>query len=200
MSFVHEFLEDCKKIIERLDREEIDRAAHTLAKVRDGGGRLFVVGSGGGAGYASHAVCDLRKLCNVEAYSPYDNVSELTARVNDSGWNSTIVDWLKVSRLKKDDGMLVFSVGGGSKEKEISMNLVHAIEYARTVQATVVGVVGADGGFTLPNATACIVVPRVNDSLITPLTESFQAVVWHLLVSHPSLKVNSPKWESVREG
>src|SRR5262249_28083586 len=146
----------------------------------------------------SHAACDFRKLCNIEAYAPYDNVSELTARVNDDGWEKTLVDWLKVSKFNKRDGLLVFSVGGGSEKAKISMNLVNAMKMAKEIGARIVGVVGKDGGYTKEAADACVLIPTVDDKLVTPLTEGFQAVVWHLLVSHPKLQQNAAKWESVQ--
>lgn len=199
MSFAEEYLDKCKKVVEGLDAESLESAARHLALVRERGGRLFIIGSGGGAGHASHAVCDFRKLCRFEAYAPYDNVSELTARVNDDGWESTLRVWLEVSRLSARDALLVFSVGGGSKERNISMNLVSAIEYARQVGASVVGIVGRDGGFTAEAADACVIIPTVDPGQITSLTEGFQSVVWHLLVSHPGLKLDEAKWESTAD-
>lgn len=197
MSFAKRFLAHCAEVVEKMDAEVMDRAAEALAGVRERGGRLFILGSGGGAGHASHAVCDFRKLCNIEAYAPYDNVSELTARVNDEGWETTLSNWLKVSKLSERDGLLVFSVGGGSEAKSISMNLVNAMRAAKHAGATVVAIVGKDGGYAGEVADAAIIVPTVNSELITPLTEGFQAVVWHMLVSHPVLQVNTAKWESV---
>ncbi len=169
-----------------------------LNEIRSQEGRLFVVGSGGGAGHASHAVCDFRKLCNIEAYAPYDNVSELTARVNDEGWEVTLVNWAKVSRLSEKDGVFVFSVGGGNREKRISENLVRILSYAKEVNAKVLGVVGKDGGYTKEVGDAVVVIPVVDNELITPLTEAFQALVWHLLIAHPKLQINPMKWESVK--
>jgi D-sedoheptulose 7-phosphate isomerase len=197
VSFAKSFLKHCAEVIEQIDANALESAASTLAAVRERGGRLFIMGSGGGAGHASHATCDFRKLCNLETYAPYDNVSELTARVNDDGWDSTLSNWLKVSRLGAKDGVLVFSVGGGSAEKNISMNLVNAVKYAQEQGASVVAVVGKDGGYCGKNADAAVVIPQVKADLVTPLTEGFQAVVWHLLVSHPALQVNAAKWESV---
>ncbi len=156
-----------------------------------------MIGSGGGAGHASHAACDFRKLCNIEAYAPYDNVSELTARVNDEGWDVTIINWLKVSRFSAKDCLFVFSVGGGSERANISMNLVNAVKYAKQIGAGVCGIVGKDGGYTRHAGDAVIVLPVVQNDLVTPLTEGFQAVVWHLIVSHPSLQIHTAKWESV---
>lgn len=197
MSFAKSFLSHCAEVIAKIDAAALDRAANSIAAVRERGGRLFIVGSGGGAGHASHATCDFRKLCNIEAYAPYDNVSELTARVNDDGWDSTLSNWLKVSRLSNKDGLLVFSVGGGSVEKNISMNLVNAVKSAQEKGATVVAVVGKDGGYAGQSADVSVIIPPVSPDMVTPLTEGFQAVVWHLLVSHPVLQVNAAKWESV---
>jgi D-sedoheptulose 7-phosphate isomerase len=169
-----------------------------LRDVRQGGGRLFFLGVGGGAGNASHAVNDFRKIAGIEAYTPTDNVSELTARVNDDGWETAYVKWLQISRLRSRDMVFVFSVGGGNVERNISVNLVRALQYAQEVGAKICGVVGRDGGFTAQVADACVVIPVVNHATITPHTEAFQAVVWHLLVSHPDLQVSEMKWESVR--
>jgi D-sedoheptulose 7-phosphate isomerase len=166
--------------------------------LREGGGGLFFWGAGGGAGHASHAVNDFRKIAGIEAYSPTDNVSELTARINDDGWESSYVNWLKVSRLNSRDMLLIFSVGGGNREHQVSMNLVRCLEYAQKVGASSCGIVGRDGGYTAQVAKACIVIPTVNPSTVTPHVESFQAVVWHLLVSHPDLQAAEMKWESVK--
>lgn len=185
-------------IVERLDRRAIDRLVDLLVELRRRGGRVFVLGVGGGAAQATHAVNDFRKLTGIEAYAPTDNVSELTARVNDDGWASVFVDWLRVSRLCPEDMLLVFSVGGGDVERNISPNLVRAMEYAREVGATIGGIVGRDGGFTRQVADACVVVPTVNPAAVTAHTEAFQAVIWHLIVSHPKLKAAPTKWESVR--
>ena len=176
----------------------IERVADTLAAVRERGGRLFFLGVGGSAGNCGHAVNDFRKLAGFEAYAPTDNVSELTARTNDEGWDTVFAAWLKGSRLRQEDALFVFSVGGGSLEKNISPNLVRAIEYAKEVGATVLGVVGRDGGYTARVADACVIVPTVNPETITPHAEAFQAVVWHLLVSHPKLKAAATKWEWTR--
>lgn len=196
--FARAHLDETARIAALLDADAIERAASTLLAVRERGGRLFILGVGGGAGHASHAANDFRKLAGFEAYAPTDNVSELTARTNDEGWDTTFAAWLRGSRLRADDGILVFSVGGGSVEKNISANLVRALEYARSIGAAVVGVVGRDGGFTATIADACVIVPTVNPHAVTPHTEAFQAVVWHLLVSHPSLQTVSAKWESTR--
>jgi D-sedoheptulose 7-phosphate isomerase len=169
-----------------------------LASVREGGGRLFILGVGGSAGHAGHAVNDFRKLCGFEAYAPTDNVSELTARVNDEGWDTCFSEWLKGSRLRAGDGVLVFSVGGGNREKNVSVNLVRSLELAREVKAKVFGIVGRDGGYTKQVADACVLVPTVASERVTPHTEGFAAVVWHLLVSHPALQRNATKWESTK--
>jgi D-sedoheptulose 7-phosphate isomerase len=198
MTFSEEFMEESISVIRKIDSSEIEKIADVLATVRSGGGRLFMIGSGGGAGHASHATCDFRKLCDIETYAPYDNVSELTARVNDEGFEVSILNWLKVSRFSKRDCLFVFSVGGGNEEKNISANLVRAVKYAKEIGAVVVGVVGKDGGYTKKVGDAVVVVPTVNPSHITPITEGYQAVVWHLLVSHPKLQVNPTKWESTR--
>ena len=197
MTFAETFLKRCAEVVERIDAGALEAAAQALANVRAADGRLFIVGSGGGAGHASHATCDFRKLCDIEAYAPYDNVSELTARVNDDGWDSTLSRWLEVSRLGANDGLLVFSVGGGSLEKGISLNLVNAMKLAVERGATVVAVVGKDGGYAAQNAKVTVLIPPIDKDLVTPLTEGFQAVVWHLLVSHPVLQKNAAKWESV---
>lgn len=198
VSFARQYLEEVRQVAERLDPEAIERVADELAGVRARGGRLFILGVGGGAANASHAVNDFRKICGFEAYAPTDNVSELTARANDEGWASIFVEWLKGSRLNANDGLLVFSVGGGNLEKNVSPNLVAALQLAQQVGATVVGVVGRDGGYTAQAARACVIVPMVHPDRITPHTEAFQAVVWHLLVSHPKLKRHPTKWESTR--
>ncbi len=192
--FVKNYLEESKTLIEQLSVDDIDRLATGLAAVRERGGRLFILGVGGSAGHASHAVNDFRKLCLIEAYSPTDNVSELTARTNDEGWDTSFSEWLKVSRIQNNDGVLVFSVGGGSREKNVSMNLVRAMEIAKDARASIFGIVGRDGGFTKEVAEACVVIPTVSSERVTPHTEGFCAVVWHCLVSHPALKVRPTKW------
>ncbi len=197
MSFSDTFLALTKKASEQLDAAAVEKMAQVLAQTREGGGRIFFVGSGGGAGHASHAVCDFRKLGGFEAYCPTDNVSELTARINDDGWDTSISNWLQGSRLNAKDCVFVFSVGGGSAEKNVSANLVNAVKIAKQVGAKVVGVVGRDGGYTAQQADACVIVPTVDPNLITPITEAYQAVVWHLLVSHPALQQHPTKWESI---
>ncbi len=198
LEFVNLFLEESVRAIRGIDAAAVDAVAVGLARVRDGGGRLFILGVGGSAGHASHAVNDFRKICGFEAYTPTDNVSELTARVNDEGWDTSFAEWLKVSRLGPRDGVLVFSVGGGNRGKNVSMNLVLALELARQVGAAIFGVVGKDGGATKQTATACVLIPVVSPDRITPHTEGLCAVVWHLLVSHPALKRAATKWESTK--
>jgi len=196
--FVSLYLEETVRAVRALDARAVDALAAGLARVRDGGGRLFVLGVGGSAAHASHAVNDFRKLCGFEAYAPTDNVSELTARVNDEGWEGSFAAWLEVSRLGPRDAVLVFSVGGGSKEKNVSPNLVRALELASARGSAVFGVVGRDGGATRAAAEACVVIPTVAPERITPHTEGLCAVVWHLLVSHPALKRAATKWESTK--
>ena len=195
-SYTQQHLDEAGRIVAQLDVAGIERMAALLADLRARGGRLFFLGVGGSAANCSHAVNDFRKLAGIEAYAPTDNVSELTARTNDEGWASVFVEWLKTSRLQAGDMLFVFSVGGGSLEKNISPNLVRAMQYARQVGAQIVGVVGRDGGYTAQVADACVIVPTVNPEAVTPHTEAFQAVVWHLLVSHPVLKAAPTKWES----
>ena len=198
MSYTQQHLQEAARIIEALSVTGIERVVMVLADVRNRGGRLFFLGVGGSAGNCSHAVNDFRKLAGFEAYAPTDNVSELTARTNDDGWDTVFAAWLAGSRLRREDGVFVMSVGGGSLEKNISPNLVRALEYARTVGAAIVGIVGRDGGFTARVADACVIVPTVNPETVTPHSEAFQAVIWHLLVSHPKLKAAPTKWESTR--
>jgi D-sedoheptulose 7-phosphate isomerase len=198
MSYSQQHLQEAADIIQTLDADAIERIAERLAEVRSRGGRLFFLGVGGSAGNCSHAVNDFRKLAGFEAYAPTDNVSELTARTNDEGWDTVFAAWLAGSRLRSEDAVFVLSVGGGSVEKNISANLVRALQYAKTVSATIVGVVGRDGGYTAAVADACVIVPTVNSETVTPHSEAFQAVVWHLLVSHPLLKTTATKWESTR--
>ncbi|MBA3938133.1 MAG: SIS domain-containing protein [Planctomycetes bacterium] len=197
MTFAARFLAEATQIIAALDVAVIERAALLLAAIRARGGRLFILGVGGSAGNASHAVNDFRKIAGLEAYAPTDNVSELTARTNDDGWASVFVGWLKVSRLNAQDGILVLSVGGGDLARNISPNLVAALQHAREVKATILGIVGRDGGFTATVADAAIIIPTLNADHITPHAEAFQGVIWHLLVSHPALKANRTTWEAV---
>ncbi len=198
MSFANDHLQEAKRIIDQLDVNVIDRMANLLAKARQKGGRLFFLGVGGSAGNCSHAVNDFRKIAGIESYAPTDNVSELTARTNDEGWETVFVEWLKVSRLRPDDVIFVFSVGGGNLEKNISPNLVRALQYAKEVGATILGVVGRDGGYTAKVGDAVCIIPTINPDSVTPHSEAFQAVVWHLLVTHPVLKANQTKWEGIR--
>lgn len=197
MNFTKTFLDLCVESISAMDLVVIDAMAQVLSDVREKGGRLFMIGSGGGAGHSSHAASDFRKICNIETYSVYDNVSELTARVNDDGWDSTIVNWLKVSRFHEQDCLFVFSVGGGDAAKNVSGNLVQAMAYAREVGAKIVGAVGKDGGYAKKVGDAVLVIPNVEPTLVTPISEGLQAVIWHLLVSHPLLNLNKAKWESI---
>ena len=198
MTYTEQHLTETAQILQQLDRAAIERMVEVLANVRARGGRLFFLGVGGSAGNCGHAVNDFRKLAGFEAYAPTDNVSELTARTNDEGWETVFVAWLKGSRLRSEDGVFVFSVGGGSLEKNISPNLVHALQFASDTGAAIVRVVGRDGGYTATVADACVVVPTVNPDAVTPHSEAFQAVVWHLLVSHPALKAHQTKWEGTR--
>ena len=193
MSYARQHLQEAARIIEGLDADAIERMAEALAGVRSRGGRLFFLGVGGSAGNCSHAVNDFRKLAGFEAYAPTDNVSELTARTNDEGWDTVFAAWLAGSRRRQEDGVFVLSVGGGSVEKNVSANLVRALDHARTVGATIVGIVGRDGGYTARVADVCVIVPTVNPVTVTPHSEAFQAVVWHLLVSHPRLKTAPTK-------
>ena len=195
-SYAQQHLEETARVVARLDAAAIEKMATLLADLRARDGRLFFVGVGGSAANCSHAVNDFRKIAGIEAYTPVDNVSELTARTNDEGWEHTFSAWLEGSRLQARDMLFVFSVGGGSLEPTISPNLVRALQYARQVGAQVVGIVGRDGGYTAEVADACVIVPTVNPDNVTPHSEAFQAVVWHLLVSHPALKAAQTKWES----
>jgi len=196
MNYAQQHLKEAAEIVQKMDVAAIETMADLLAGIKQKGGRLFFIGVGGSAGNCSHAVNDFRKIVGIESYAPTDNVSELTARTNDEGWASVFVEWLKVSRLTAKDGVVVFSVGGGDLEKNISPNLVTALQYAKSVGAKIAGIVGRDGGYTAKVADACVIIPTVNPETVTPHSEAFQAVVWHLLVSHPKLKVNQTKWES----
>lgn len=198
MNFVQEYLSEANQIVRELNQEAITRAIELLAETRSRGGRLFILGIGGSAANASHAVNDFRKLVGLEAYAPTDNVSELTARTNDEGWASVFENWLRVSHIGSDDLVMVFSVGGGDLEKNVSPNLVSALQYAKQIGSRVIGIVGRDGGFTATVADCCIIIPTVNPEHVTPHSESFQVLVWHLLVSHPRLKAFPTKWESLR--
>lgn len=196
--YVQMYMTGVAKIAAQIDPESIVKMIEMLEKIRRSNGRLFILGVGGGAGNASHAVCDFRKIAGIEAYAVTDNISELTARVNDEGWETVFINWLKGSRLNDSDGVFVFSVGGGNSEKNISVNLIHSLNYAKEIGAKVLGIVGRDGGYTAKVADACIIIPTVNSETVTSHVESFQSVIWHLLVSHPAIKVNEMKWESVR--
>ena len=197
VDFVARYLDEVQEVARRIDRAAVGRLVDLLVDLRAGGGRLFILGVGGSAGNASHAVNDFRKIVGIEAYAPTDNVSELTARINDDGWDSSFANWLKGSRLGPRDAVLVFSVGGGDAERNVSTNLVRAMEHAKAVGARVAGIVGRNGGFTAKVADACVIIPTVSPETVTPHTEAFQAMVWHLLVSHPRLQAAPAKWESL---
>ena len=194
MSYTHQYLAAAAQIIERLERNVIEAMVQLVVETREHGGRLFVLGVGGSAGNASHAVNDFRKIAGIESYAPTDNVSELTARINDEGWDTAFANWLKGSRLNERDLILILSVGGGNRPLNTSVNLVAALEYAKEIGAKICGIVGRDGGFTAQVADACAIVPTVAPDAVTPLTESFQAVIWHLIVSHPEVQVGRTKW------
>lgn len=198
MPYSIQHLRETAEIAARIDHSACEKCVSLLRQTRDRGGRLFILGVGGSAANASHAVNDFRKIAGFEAYAPTDNVSELTARTNDEGWPTIFVEWLRGSRLKADDCLLILSVGGGNLEKNVSPGFISAIQLAKQVGARVLGIVGRDGGYTATQADACVIVPTVNTANITPHSEAFQAVVWHLFVSHPDLKVNQTKWESTR--
>jgi len=198
MQFIDQYFNDAKIIIDKIDKDQILKMISIINETRSNNGRMFVLGVGGGAGHASHAVNDFRKICGLEAYTPTDNVSELTARVNDDGWETAYVNWLKISKLNKNDIILVFSVGGGNLEKNISVNILKSLELAKKLGTRICGIVGRDGGYTAQVADACVVIPPINPETVTPHTESFQAVIWHLLVSHPDLQKYEMKWESVK--
>jgi D-sedoheptulose 7-phosphate isomerase len=198
-AFIDRHLSEVTEVVSRLNRTAIRSMVDRIVHIRARGGRVFFLGVGGSAGSCSHAVNDFRKLCGIESYSPIDNVSELTARINDEGWENCFADWLKISRLKKEDALFVLSVGGGNLEKNVSPNLVKAIDYAKSAGASILGIVGRDGGYTALQADVCVLIPVVNAESITPHTEAFHAVIWHLLVSHPDLKSAATKWESVAQ-
>ena len=198
MDYIDEYLNEISEVTSKIDKKEIENMISLLINVRNKEGRIFFIGVGGGAGNATHAVNDFRKICGIESYSPVDNVSELSARINDDGWETSFVNWLKGSHLSSDDMLFVFSVGGGNIEKNISANIVRSLEYAKSINAPICGIVGRDGGYTAQVADACVVIPPMNPSTVTPITESYQAVVWHLLASHPKLQINEMKWESIK--
>jgi D-sedoheptulose 7-phosphate isomerase len=196
--YTERYLYEVLEITRKIDKGSIEKALNVLLETRDNSGRLFVLGVGGGAGNATHAVNDFRKIAGIETYAPTDNVSELTARVNDDGWDSVFVNWLRGSKLRRGDTVFVLSVGGGCTEKNISNNLVQALKYAKQVGSRIIGIVGRDGGYTAKVADAVVLVPVISPETVTPHTEAFQAVIWHLLVSHPRLKVNEMKWEATK--
>jgi len=198
MNYTSEYLKEATEIAELLNRKSIENIVDIICSIRQKGGRLFFLGIGGGAGNATHAVNDFRKIAGIESYSPLDNVSELTARINDDGWEGAFVEWLKISRLNNNDGIFIFSVGGGNEEKGVSVNLVRALQYAKQAGAKILGIVGRDGGYTARVADGCVIIPTVNPASVTPHTEAFQAVIWHLIVSHPNLRMSEMKWESVK--
>jgi len=197
--YIDLYIKESIQILNTIDKSNIEKMANLLVELRSKSGRLFILGVGGSAGHASHAVCDFRKIAQIEAYSPTDNIPELTARTNDEGWESVFKEWLKISKLNPNDMILIFSVGGGDLEKKISVNLVNAIQYAQEVGAKICGIVGRNGGYTAKVADACVVIPVVNIATVTAQTESFHALIWHLLVSHPKLKAVEMKWESVSQ-
>jgi D-sedoheptulose 7-phosphate isomerase len=196
MEYTELFLRGVQEIAAQLDRGGLNRLIDVLTKVRENSGRVFFLGVGGSAANASHAVNDFRKIAGIECYAPSDNISELTARINDDGWESSYSNWLRVSRLNVQDAIFVFSVGGGNVEQAVSINIVRSLELARRVGASILGVVGRDGGYTAKVADACVIIPTFSEEMVTPLVEAFQAVVWHMLVSHPKLKMNEARWES----
>lgn len=197
-SYSIEYLKGIRKICEKIKLKDIEDSIDILINVRKKRGRLFILGVGGSAGSATHAVNDFRKIAGIECYTPVDNVSELTARINDEGWNTVFKEWLKTCNLNNRDCILILSVGGGDKEKNISVNIIEAINYAKEVGSKIIGIVGRNGGYTAKNADKCILIPVINDEMITPFTESFHSVLCHLLVSHPRLKINQMKWESIK--
>lgn len=197
MNYIDIYFEQAHKIIDSIDKDAVNKMIELLNNIRENRGRLFILGVGGGAGHSSHAVNDFRKICGIEAYTPTDNVSELTARVNDDGWETAYVNWLKISKLNKNDMIFVFSVGGGNAKNNISLNIVKSLKFAKDVGAKVCGIVGRNGGYTAQVADACVIIPSFNSETITPQTEGFQAVIWHLIVSHPKLQKFEMKWESM---
>ena len=197
VNYVERFLSECKEIIDLINTDQIEKMIDTIIEIRRNNGRIFFIGVGGGAGNATHAVNDFRKIAGIESYTPTDNVSVLTARINDDGWDGVFVEYLKRSQINDKDGVFVFSVGGGNQEKNISTNIVKALEYTKEIGGSILGVVGRDGGYTSRVADACLVIPTVNNATITPQTESFQAVIWHLIVSHPDICKYEMKWEQV---
>mgnify|MGYP001196117580 FL=1 len=193
-NFIADYLDVSSRVLNNLDHVALNNIVRIIVSLREREGRLFILGVGGSAANAAHAVNDFRKLAHIEAYSPTDNVSELTARVNDEGWETSFSNWLAGSRLNANDGVMVFSVGGGDAEKRVSVNLIRALEYAKLKNASIIGIVGRDGGFTAKNADACVIIPTESEALVTPLAESLQALIWHMIVSHPEIQVTSTKW------
>ncbi|HEY5536951.1 MAG TPA: SIS domain-containing protein [Ignavibacteria bacterium] len=198
MDYIEKHLEESKKIIDSIDRKNIEGIIKIIVNIKKNNGRIFFLGVGGSAANASHAVNDFRKIAGIESYTPTDNVSELTARTNDDGWESVFVNWLKCNKINENDCIFVFSVGGGNKKKNLSVNLIHALDYSKEKGTKIVGVVGKDGGYTAKIADYCLIIPVVNHDSITPHSEAFQAVIWHLIVSHPDIKANEMKWESTK--
>jgi len=196
--FIDNYFEEVKEVTSSINKTNIEQIVRDLIHVKASGGRLFILGVGGSAANASHTVNDFRKICGIEAYTPTDNVSELTARVNDDGWETVFEKWLNTSRLNDKDGILILSVGGGNAEKNISVNIIRAIDFAKRKNARIMGIVGKDGGYTAKNSTSCVIVPVINNNSITPHSESFQSVVLHCIATHPDLKVNEMKWESTK--
>ena len=198
MNYIKQYIEEMKQITDQIDKDQIQKIIKLISELRQKQGRIFFIGAGGGAANATHAVNDFRKIAGIESYTPTDNVSELTARTNDDGWQSVFIEFLKTSKLNKNDMVFVFSVGGGDLEKNISPNIVKALEYAKQIGAKICGIVGRDGGYTKKVSDACIIIPTVNQKTITPHTEAYQAVIWHLIVSHPDILTHEMKWESTK--
>ncbi|MBK8383883.1 MAG: SIS domain-containing protein [Ignavibacteria bacterium] len=198
MDYIEKYLDEVTEITSKIDRSQIEKMVEIICEVSKNNGRLFMLGVGGSAGNASHAVNDFRKIAGIESYAPTDNVSELTARVNDDGWETSFVNWLKGSRLNSSDCLFIFSVGGGNAEKNISVNIVNALKYGKEMKSSIIGIVGKDGGYTAQAADACVIIPTVNPDTITPHSEAFQGTIWHLIVTHPKIKSFEMKWESVK--
>ena len=198
MNYIDKYLSEVTEITSKIDRTQIEKMVEIILKVRKNNGRLFMLGVGGSAGNASHAVNDFRKIAGIESYAPTDNVSELTARVNDDGWDTSFVNWLKGSRLNSSDCLFIFSAGGGNAEKNISVNIINALKYGKEKKASIIGIVGKDGGYTAQAADACVIIPTVNPETVTPHSEAFQGTIWHLIVTHPAIKAFEMKWESVK--
>jgi len=197
-NYIETYLNEVKEIVNSIDKDQIERMIEVILKVKKNNGRLFMLGVGGSAGNASHAVNDFRKIAGIESYAPTDNVSELTARVNDDGWETSFVNWLRGSRLNSNDCVFIFSVGGGNLKKNISVNIVNALKYAKEINSSIIGIVGKDGGYTAQVADACVIIPTINSETITPHSEAFQGTIWHLIVTHPAVKSFEMKWESVK--